>query len=99
MSSHERGVRRQLNTVVGGAVGRGLVVDVLSEVSVTNEVGEEAGSEVALGTDDIADIYKPYSDGDMWTELRFLLEATHTYDMDVLADIATVNGRKALFLD
>jgi cytosine/adenosine deaminase-related metal-dependent hydrolase len=58
-----------------------------------------AGVRVALGTDDIADIYKPYSDGDMWTELRFLLEATHTYDMDVLADIATANGRKALFLD
>ncbi|MFZ1248895.1 MAG: amidohydrolase family protein [Candidatus Saccharimonadales bacterium] len=58
-----------------------------------------AGVRVALGTDDIADIYKPYSDGDMWTELRFLLEATHTYDMDVLAEIATVSGRKALFLD
>lgn len=58
-----------------------------------------AGVRVALGTDDIADIYKPYSDGDMWTELRFLLEATHTYDMDTLAAIATANGRKALFLD
>jgi cytosine/creatinine deaminase len=58
-----------------------------------------AGVRVALGTDDIADIYKPFSDGDMWTELRFLLEATHTYDMDVLATIATTNGRKALFLD
>ncbi|MCA9327503.1 amidohydrolase family protein [Candidatus Saccharibacteria bacterium] len=58
-----------------------------------------AGVRVALGTDDIADIYKPYSDGDLWTELRILLEATHTYDMDILSDIATVNGRKALFLD
>jgi cytosine deaminase len=57
-----------------------------------------AGVTVALGTDDIADIYKPFSDGDMWTELRFLLEATHTYDMDLLAEIATTNGRKALFL-
>lgn len=58
-----------------------------------------AGVHVAIGTDDIADIYKPFSDGDMWTELRFLLEATHTYDMDALAAIATTNGRKALFLD
>ncbi len=55
-----------------------------------------AGVRVALGTDDIADIYKPFSDGDMWSELRILLEATHTYDIDVLADIATVNGLAAL---
>jgi cytosine/adenosine deaminase-related metal-dependent hydrolase len=58
-----------------------------------------AGVRVALGTDDISDIYKPFSDGDMWTELRFLLEATHTYDIDRLVEIATVNGRRALFLD
>lgn len=55
-----------------------------------------AGVRVALGTDDIADIYKPFSDGDMWTELRILLEACHFYDMDALSDIATTNGRKAL---
>jgi cytosine deaminase len=57
-----------------------------------------AGVCVALGTDNIADIYKPFNDGDMWTELRFLLEATHTYDMDTLTAIATENGRRALFL-
>jgi cytosine/creatinine deaminase len=56
------------------------------------------GVRVALGTDDIADIYKPFSDGDMWTELRFLLETCHLYDMDALADIATVNGKAALFI-
>lgn len=55
-----------------------------------------AGVRVALGTDDIADIYKPFSDGDMWTELRFLLEACHVYDMDALTQIATANGLKAL---
>ncbi len=59
----------------------------------------EAGLTVALGTDGIQDIYKPFIDGDMWTELRFLLEANRLYDMNVLADIATTNGRKALFLD
>ncbi|HOC07696.1 MAG TPA: amidohydrolase family protein [Candidatus Woesebacteria bacterium] len=53
---------------------------------------------VALGTDNIADIYKPFSDGEMWTELRFLLEACHFYDIDALVKIATVNGRKVLGL-
>ena len=57
-----------------------------------------AGVRVALGTDDIADIYKPFSDGEMWTELRFLLEATHFYDIDKLTEIASVNGARALFL-
>jgi cytosine deaminase len=58
-----------------------------------------AGVRVALGTDDIADIYKPFSDGDLWTELRFLLEGTHLYDMDALAEIASTNGLKAMFID
>ena len=57
-----------------------------------------AGVRVAIGTDNIADIYKPFSDGDMWTELRFLLEATHTYDLQALARIATVNGLRVLGL-
>jgi cytosine/adenosine deaminase-related metal-dependent hydrolase len=58
-----------------------------------------AGIPVALGTDNIRDIYKPYADGDMWTELRFLLEASRLYDVDVLSEIASVSGRKALFLE
>ena len=58
-----------------------------------------AGLTVAIGADDIQDIYKPFTDGDMWTELRFLLEAQRLYDLDALADIASVNGRKALWLD
>jgi cytosine/creatinine deaminase len=57
-----------------------------------------AGVTVALGTDNIQDIYKPFSDGDMWTELRFLLEAQRFYDLDALAEIATVNGLKTLGL-
>ncbi len=56
----------------------------------------EYGINVALGTDNIADIYKPFSDGDMWTELRVLLESTHLFDCEVLAKIASVNGLKAL---
>lgn len=58
-----------------------------------------AGVVVALGTDNIQDIYKPFSDGSMWTELRFLLEAQRLYDLEALAAIASTNGRKALFLD
>lgn len=59
----------------------------------------EAGVNVAIGTDNIADIYKPFSDGDMWTELRFLLESNHYYDLQNLANIATRNGLKALGLE
>lgn len=55
-----------------------------------------AGVTVALGTDNIADIYKPFTDGDMWTELRVLLESCHFYDLEQLSNIATINGRKAL---
>ncbi|MEO5949410.1 MAG: amidohydrolase family protein [Candidatus Saccharimonas sp.] len=57
------------------------------------------GVTVALGTDNIQDIYKPFSDGDMWSELRILLEANRLYDMEALANIASINGLRALFLD
>ncbi len=51
---------------------------------------------VALGTDNIADIYKPFSDGDMWTELRFLLESCHLLDLNTLVNIATSHGKEVL---
>ncbi|MBP7018392.1 amidohydrolase family protein [Candidatus Saccharibacteria bacterium] len=57
-----------------------------------------AGVTVALGTDNIADIYKPFSDGDMWTDVRFLLESQRLYDVDLLAEIASTNGLKVLGL-
>ncbi|MCA9348959.1 amidohydrolase family protein [Candidatus Saccharibacteria bacterium] len=56
------------------------------------------GVTVALGTDNIADIYKPFTDGDMWTELRFLLETTHFYDIKALARVSSTNGLKVLGL-
>lgn len=59
----------------------------------------EAGLTVALGTDNIQDIYKPFNDGDMWTELRFLLEAQRYYDLDALTAISTTNGLKVLGLE
>jgi cytosine deaminase len=54
------------------------------------------GITVGIGTDNIADIYKPFITGDMWEELHVLLEATHYYTVSDLVDIATVNGRKVL---
>jgi cytosine/adenosine deaminase-related metal-dependent hydrolase len=57
-----------------------------------------AGLTVALGSDNICDIYKPYADGNMITELRVLLESTHYYEMDELLKIATSNGLKVLGL-
>ena len=51
---------------------------------------------VAIGSDNINDIYKPYSTGDMMIELRFLMEALHIYNQDILVKIATENGRKVL---
>jgi len=51
---------------------------------------------VALGTDNINDLHKPFTDGDMWTELRFLLESCRYYNIDQLVKIATINGLKVL---
>ena len=52
----------------------------------------EYGLIVGLGTDNIQDLYKPFCDGDMKTELRLLLEGNKIYDSDKLLDIATTNG-------
>jgi len=57
-----------------------------------------AGITVAIGTDNIADIYKPFINGSMWEELHAFLEAAHFYEVDELVKIATINGRKALGL-
>jgi len=57
-----------------------------------------AGLIVAMGGDNIHDMYMPFADGDMWSEMRVLLEACYIRDLDALADIATINGLKALFL-
>lgn len=54
------------------------------------------GITVAFGTDNINDIYKPFSDGDLWTELRVILESCHYYNIDQLVEVATTNGLKVL---
>jgi len=55
-----------------------------------------AGINVAIGTDNIADMLKPFTDGDMWTEVRFLLESCRFYNIEELVNISTVNGLKVL---
>jgi len=55
-----------------------------------------AGINVSIGTDNIADLLKPFTSGNMWTELRFLLESCRYYNIDELVNIATVNGLKVL---
>lgn len=55
-----------------------------------------AGIVVGIGTDNIADIYKPFANGSLWEDLHVLLEASHYYDVDELVKIATINGRRVL---
>ena len=57
------------------------------------------GLTVAIGSDNIQDVYKPFSDGNMYTELKFLLECLHLYDIDALVDIATKNGRLVIGME
>ena len=56
----------------------------------------EYGLNVCIGSDNIFDIYKPFSDGNIMTELRFLLECNHFYKVNELIDIATVNYLKTV---
>merc|ERR1712100_320963 len=49
----------------------------------------EAGVRTYLGIDNIADLFMPVVDGDMWTEARMLMEACRHYDFDEVADWAT----------
>lgn len=56
----------------------------------------EAGIPVALGVDNIADIYCPLVDGNLYIELRLLADACRFYDMQKLIQIATVFGRQVL---
>jgi cytosine deaminase len=55
-----------------------------------------AGINVGIGTDNIADLLKPFTSGNMWTELRFLLESCRFYNIDELVNIATTNGLRVL---
>lgn len=54
------------------------------------------GIPVAVGLDNIADLFKPYNDANMWNDLRLLFEANRFYEVDEIVKIATINGRKVL---
>lgn len=56
----------------------------------------EAGVTVGLGIDNVYDFYQPFVDGDIWVEVRMLMEACRYYHLDDLVKICTVNGRKIL---
>jgi cytosine/creatinine deaminase len=57
-----------------------------------------AGVTVALGVDNICDIYVPHIDGSMWSELHLLMAAARFTDIEQLVNIATINGRAVLGL-
>ena len=45
---------------------------------------------LALGIDNIKDLFMPICDGDLWFECRLLMEATRCYDLEFISDIATL---------
>ena len=52
----------------------------------------EAGVPVYLGVDNIADLFMPVVDGDMWFECRVLMEAARFYDIRRVAEVACDKG-------
>jgi len=48
----------------------------------------EAGVPLYMGVDNIHDLFMPMVDGDMWFEVRTLMEACRFYDLDAVADMA-----------
>ena len=59
----------------------------------------EADNNVCLGVDNVHDYFCPFIDGNLLSELLFLLETCRYYDVEELTNIATVNGRKALGIE
>jgi len=56
------------------------------------------GITVAIGSDNIADYMLPFTDGDMWNELKLMAIGNRFMNIEELVKIATVNGRKVLGL-
>jgi len=50
---------------------------------------KNAGVRTYLGIDNIADLFMPVVDGDMWTEVRMLMECCRYYDLETVANWAT----------
>jgi len=53
---------------------------------------------VAIGSDNICDIYKPYCDGDMFNETRLLIDSCRIYDEETILNIVVHNGLEVLGL-
>ena len=54
---------------------------------------------VGIGVDNIADLWLPLNDGNMWNDLKALIYENRLYeDIDTVVKIATTNGRKTLGL-
>lgn len=48
----------------------------------------DKGVAVRIGVDNIADLFMPLTDGDMWFECRLLMEACRFYDLEAVAEMA-----------
>ena len=49
---------------------------------------KEAGVRCYIGVDNMHDLFMPMNDGDIWTEVRMLMEACRFYDIDALTELA-----------
>jgi cytosine/adenosine deaminase-related metal-dependent hydrolase len=58
----------------------------------------ERGLTVAIGSDNICDVYKPFCDGDMVNELRLLIDGCKIYNEDELLQICVYNGYEVIGL-
>ena len=56
------------------------------------------GITVAIGTDNICDYMVPLCEGDMWQELSLLSAGCRFTNLEEMANIASINGRKVLCL-
>jgi cytosine/creatinine deaminase len=54
------------------------------------------GINVSIGTDNISDIFVPEDNGDLFEEVLMMASACRLYDIQKLAQIATINGQKTL---
>ena len=59
----------------------------------------ERGLTVAIGSDNICDVYKPFCDGDMINELRLLIDGCKIYDPDELLNICVYNGLEIIGIE
>ena len=59
----------------------------------------ERGLTVAIGSDNICDVYKPFCDGDMINELRLLIDGCKIYDEDALLEICVYNGLEVIGIE